>query len=51
MVLRMVPTSRVQNSPWAMAPMASIKYRLAENTMFFRARNLRTASIALTSHM
>ena len=44
-VLRMVPTSRVQNNPCAMALMASIKYRLPEKTMSFRLRNARSFSI------
>ena len=39
MVFKIVPTSSVQNRPCAMALMASIKYRLAENTMFFLFKN------------
>ena len=38
-VLTMVPMSREQNRPWAMAPRASIPYRLADISMFFRFRN------------
>ena len=40
MVLRIVPISREQKRPWAMAPRASMPYRLAEMTMFLRLRNL-----------
>ena len=44
-VLRMVPMSREQNSPWAMAPRASTPYRLAEMTIFFRLQNSLTLPI------
>ena len=37
-VLRIVPISREAKSPWAMAPKASIPYRLAEIMIFFRLR-------------
>ena len=33
-VSRMVPMSREQNSPWAMAPRASTPYRLAKSQCF-----------------
>ena len=46
-VLTMVPMSREQNSPCAMAPMASMPYRLAERTMFFRLRNAVIFSILM----
>ena len=35
-VLTMVPISSEQNKPWAIAPRASMPYRLAEKTMFLR---------------
>lgn len=38
-VLMMVPISREQNSPCAMAPIASTKYRFPEITMSFRFKN------------
>ena len=47
-VLTMVPMSREQNRPWAMAPRASMPYRLAEISMFLRFKNARSFSISLT---
>ena len=43
----MVPMSREQKSPWAMAPRASMPYRLAENTMFLRLRNAEIFSMSM----
>lgn len=43
-VFKMVPMSRVQNRPWAMAPRASMPYRLAEKTMFLRFKKALTFS-------
>lgn len=44
-VLRMVPMSREQNRPWAIAPRASMPYRRAEITMFLRLRKRFTVSM------
>ena len=46
-VLRMVPISREQNRPCAIAPRASMPYRLAEKTMFLRFRNAFTFSMRI----
>ena len=51
MVLRIVPISREQKSHWAMAPKASMPYRLAEITMFLRFRKPLTCSMGDTCFM
>ena len=38
-VLMIVPISSEQKSPCAIAPSASIPYRFAEKTIFFRLQN------------
>ena len=44
-VLRIVPTNNVQNSPCAIAPIASMKYRFPEKTISFLCKNALTFCI------
>ena len=47
-VLRMVPMSSEQKRPWAMAPRASMPYRLPEMTMFLRFKKALNCSMGST---
>ena len=47
MVLRIVPISREQKRPWAMAPRASIRYRWGVMTMSLRVKKSFTFSMLI----